>query len=553
MANITKYTEKFIILIWSMAIIIVLPQSFNSYSYPKIFIFSIFNIMLIIHLVLLRNLKLNKIFTILLILFTVAGISQYLFYYIPYPFEFETNFILLFSILIFGTLIPNLKASFEKPLFAILAIESCFILYSAISFFPFKIASKMDIKTLQGNPEFSSIYITATTLFLGNSKYCKNKSFKVIFLLFILAILLLLRSKTCIIFYILLIINYDFLKRISLRFKLIALSLIIATSTFLLLKFNLLKTFYGRILIWLTSFEMIKDHPFKGVGLGQFQSYHFDYQYKTLHNFNLPSSIKERAGSILRAHNEFLEFFLELGAIPFTLLLILIFIYRKKIFIHKPYLFLFLMSFFTFPFHQLSTLFILPVLQKTSHSLSFNKYKVFYILIPILFISSFISYKTYQHLKSSILHKRALIAEAKNNTEATSLYEQALLTSNDYILHLDYSRFFSRSKKSIMAIKELLKLKSKSKRYDVQKDLAVNYSKIGLYKKSNAIFKRINFIYPKHYTPYYYLVINNIRLNNQAEVIKWYKKSIIIPPISIKGKFEKIILNDEINYFNISL
>jgi len=75
-------------------------------------------------------------------------------------------------------------------------------------------------------------------------------------------------------------------------------------------------SFQSRLMIWQSAWEIIKDHPFKGIGLGMFQKYYLEYQvkFKPYLEWAVP-----------HPHNLFLAFWLQaglLGLIGFCWLLI---------------------------------------------------------------------------------------------------------------------------------------------------------------------------------------------------------------------------------------
>jgi len=83
-----------------------------------------------------------------------------------------------------------------------------------------------------------------------------------------------------------------------------------------------------RLLIWKTTFEMIKEKPLLGSGIGTFKINYLDYQSKYLQDN--PSYIKywAHAGE---AHNEYIQIGAEMGLIGLGIFILIIFIFYKLI------------------------------------------------------------------------------------------------------------------------------------------------------------------------------------------------------------------------------
>lgn len=86
----------------------------------------------------------------------------------------------------------------------------------------------------------------------------------------------------------------------------------------------------GRILIWKTSLEMIKNQPFIGVGLDKFKTYYMLYQANYFSKNKIPQEIV-LADNVVYAFNDFLQILIEQGFIGFSLFIFLIFLALKKI------------------------------------------------------------------------------------------------------------------------------------------------------------------------------------------------------------------------------
>ena len=84
----------------------------------------------------------------------------------------------------------------------------------------------------------------------------------------------------------------------------------------------------SRLLIWGTAFEMIKDKPFLGIGIGSFKMDYLDYQADFLKQN--PNYLKYGSRSE-EAHNEYLQLAAELGIIGLGIFLYIIFILYRSV------------------------------------------------------------------------------------------------------------------------------------------------------------------------------------------------------------------------------
>lgn len=81
-----------------------------------------------------------------------------------------------------------------------------------------------------------------------------------------------------------------------------------------------------RIFLWKNTFQMIKDNPFFGVGLGNFKIHYLEYQAKLIKQ---NPEYLNNWGNVSEAHNEYLQIGSELGLIGLGVFLYIIYIFVK--------------------------------------------------------------------------------------------------------------------------------------------------------------------------------------------------------------------------------
>jgi O-antigen ligase/cytochrome c-type biogenesis protein CcmH/NrfG len=83
----------------------------------------------------------------------------------------------------------------------------------------------------------------------------------------------------------------------------------------------------SRFLIWNTTFDMIKDSPILGIGLGAFELNYLKYQANFLRDHPNYVRVNVKAGE---AHNEYLQMGAELGIIGLVLFLLIILLFYRS-------------------------------------------------------------------------------------------------------------------------------------------------------------------------------------------------------------------------------
>lgn len=87
----------------------------------------------------------------------------------------------------------------------------------------------------------------------------------------------------------------------------------------------------GRLLIWQVSWEMIKEKPFLGHGLGSFQAHYMFYQADYLSN-HLENKFVQLASDVKVPFNEYLKIWVEAGVVG-VLFIVMLLCFTWKIFV----------------------------------------------------------------------------------------------------------------------------------------------------------------------------------------------------------------------------
>lgn len=229
----------------------------------------------------------------------------------------------------------------------------------------------------------------------------------------------------------------------------------------------------GRLFIWRVTFDMIKDAPFSGHGVGSFKEQYMYYQaqYFTKH----PSSkYKILADNIIYPYNEFLQIWVELGLIGFVVCLLIIGVVLffsshyglNKIYI-GGFIALTVYSMFSYPSSVFSLLVFVPLLLagidskivfKIKVSPSITIFKWIILLIGMFLIGR--GYYYYSNINKDIKilcsNSPSKVKGAKRNVE--KYYKELKCIPQYFDIYAQYCYLHSPSAEGIMILEEATKI-----------------------------------------------------------------------------------------------
>lgn len=119
-------------------------------------------------------------------------------------------------------------------------------------------------------------------------------------------------------------------KRIPLRIILITLFIITVTFIFTLSFSKKRSSAIGRLTVYNTCLQIIKDHPLIGVGPGQFAAHYNNYQSAYFQSQTIPVDIQILADNNFEAFNSVLQVLVEYGIIGLILIILLVYGIKKN-------------------------------------------------------------------------------------------------------------------------------------------------------------------------------------------------------------------------------
>jgi len=313
-----------------------------------------------------------------------------------------------------------------------------------------------------------------------------------------------------------------------------------------------------RKLIWETTFNMIKDKPIFGSGIGTFKMNYLDYQARFLKDN--PYYVKYYSNA-RESHNEYLQIGAELGIIGLGIFLLIFFIFslmvikyfkqekndRKKIIVFGlslGFICFIIHSLFTFPLHVPalgSAFFIIVGLtiayikkndpscpeEKIKKSKIINSKSKIIIIVIILFISCFIVFNfVIKPYIAELAYFKGMESTQENNyNRALQKFNYAIKYDchNGRILHALGSTYYNLGiyDKAEINLKDSLNYSIDVKTFY---NLGLVYFQTGFYKKAEEKFRHSIYLDPKFTKAYLKLAyLYATKKDYDKAIVEWNK------------------------------
>lgn len=305
----------------------------------------------------------------------------------------------------------------------------------------------------------------------------------------------------------------------------------------------------GRLLIWTCSWEMIKDSPLWGYGIGGFKTYYMDYQaayFKT----STTNEYAMLADNINRPFNEYVALLVQFGLIGMIgLILLLLFLircyYRNPTLLGKSSLLSLLAigicCMFSYPLKYPYVWFILILDCITIIYCSRSKWYIPSNIKTLIGVSSlvfalFLSHKTMKNIWLEFQWKNNLVT-SQPIEQKLNRYEYLLNKSNNnpYLLY-NYSTELYYAKRHRESLEIAFKCKEYWSDYDLEMLIGENFKQ--LHKFSDAIkhFETASFMCPVKFMPLYriFQIYKHLGENEELYLIA---KRLINKPIKVESYF----------------
>ncbi len=319
----------------------------------------------------------------------------------------------------------------------------------------------------------------------------------------------------------------------------------------------------GRVLIWKSMLERIKNNPLYGVGYDRFKVFYMQDQANYFHQSH---SLKEEllASNSMFSFNEFLSVFYENGFVGFIVFCCVLFIlFKFLVKINKlNIVFLgaaisgFLFSLFSYPSQileikiiftfllvyvsiQLSPFLVVNNLKKNHYTFSGLSKVGFVVGICILSFSSYKSYMLTQHYKEKyakwgLANTMDHLRQNKPSVDSYELAKDAFMKNGDFLLA--YGKAVAKStRKDNDGLQILLEARKYMKSPGLETSIADLYKEKSLYSKAEYYYKNALSMIPSRFYPHYLLTKCYVESGNIAEARKEAKK-IMNKPVKVSSK-----------------
>lgn len=301
----------------------------------------------------------------------------------------------------------------------------------------------------------------------------------------------------------------------------------------------------GRLFIWKTSWEMIKDKPIFGFGFDRYASAHNDYQaaYFMAHPDDKESAAV--ADGVNYAFNEFVQVTVEVGVIGLLLFVALFVIGLRVKFsaaydkgAYYPYFLaakglliaFIILSLFSYPVHTVATYSLLVFALAILARLGDNKLFAFkmspsqFKFLAVLGIVSFSIFMLLQYNRKQAEHKwleAFKLMRMNKYNEAYRMYQEidGKLDYNQFFI-FNYGAELTLMKRYEESINELKKVECRLNDSDFYTYLANGYENMGDFKKAEECYQKSAAIMPLKFFPKYRLVQLYLQTGRKEEALK---------------------------------
>lgn len=314
----------------------------------------------------------------------------------------------------------------------------------------------------------------------------------------------------------------------------------------------------GRLLVWKTSANIIKENPFTGTGYDRFQSHYMEAQAQYFKG-NINTSEANLADNTMYAFNEPLQFLVENGLIGFILLLVLVTTLLSvkvpqkdnwlKILAISILISGFIFSLFSYPSQILpikivmvtavallaritskNFVFTLPKTTWKGKNLMFKVFSVILILIfsGIIFYQISFTKKSYQHWQRALV-----IYNYGSYDESSAEFKKAMpvLHANGEFL-MQYGKSLIMEGKNREGIRILTEAQIHLNNTVIQTSIGNAYKELKEFRKAEQAYIKAAFMAPNRFYPHY-LLAKLYQVSNEPEKAKAKAREILNKPVKV--------------------
>lgn len=304
----------------------------------------------------------------------------------------------------------------------------------------------------------------------------------------------------------------------------------------------------GRLLIWSSSVNMIKDAPWFGHSIGSFEAHYMDYQADYLKQFE-GTRYSLLADNVKQPFNEYIGVLLNFGifglCLLFAIIALLVYCYKKKPCIDKQIAGYSLISIgifslfsypFTYPFTWIITVLCIYILTKEylTKILAYSKIK--YAVCTLAILGSLGGmYILVERIKAEKdWGKASVLALCGTYDQAFPIYERLKKTfyDNPYFLY-NYAAILLENKQYKESLQTALHCRKYWADYDLELIIGENYQELGKQELAEKYYHSASMMCPSRFLPLYKLY-HLYKDNAERESMLSMANLIIDKPMKIK-------------------
>lgn len=305
----------------------------------------------------------------------------------------------------------------------------------------------------------------------------------------------------------------------------------------------------GRLLIWQSCINMVKDSPWMGHGLGSFEAHYMDYQAEYFRIYGQQNRYAMLADNVKHPFNEYMGILLNFGIIGLLILcafiFLLIYCYKLNSTIEKKIALYTLISIgifslfsypFTYPFTWIITFLSVLIIIREPIEVFFTVSWRKNIACAFAIVCSMIGiYKLVERTQAELEWGRiSKLTFSDSYNEALPVYEELekVLVDDPYFLY-NYAAVLLEKKQYNKSLEIALQCRKYWADYDLELLIGESYQQLNNFDMAEKYYNSASMMCPSRFLPLYKLFYL-YKSNNKIEKVLDVADLIINKPMKIK-------------------
>ncbi len=305
----------------------------------------------------------------------------------------------------------------------------------------------------------------------------------------------------------------------------------------------------GRLLIWQSCINMVKDSPWMGHGLGSFEAHYMDYQAEYFRIYGQQNRYAMLADNVKHPFNEYMGILLNFGIIGLLILcafiFLLIYCYKRNSTIETKIALYTLISIgifslfsypFTYPFTWIITFLSVLIIIREPIEVFFTVSWRKNIACAFVIVCSMIGiYKLVERIQTELEWGRiSKLTFSDSYNETLPVYEELekVFVNNPYFLY-NYAAVLLEKKQYNKSLQIALQCRQYWADYDLELLIGESYQQLNNFDIAEKYYNSASMMCPSRFLPLYKLFYL-YKSNNEIEKVLDVADLIINKPMKIK-------------------